>query len=51
MGARFGVALVGQELAPRKVVHQRFEIVPGSDVSRELATELAATVLAPREEP
>src|SRR5882672_10513398 len=51
MRARLRVTLVRQQLAPLQVVEQGFEIVLGSGVSRELAGELFAAVLAPREEP
>src|SRR5882762_6461566 len=51
MGARFRVALVGQEPASREVFQQRFEILLGTGVRPELPSELGAAVLPPREQP
>src|SRR2546425_256807 len=49
--ARFGVALVGEQLVPRQVLEQCFEIVVGPGVLPELPRELGAAVLTPREQP
>src|SRR5258706_568286 len=49
MGARLRVAFVRQELALRQVFEERLEMVLGPRVRRELAAQLGAAVLPPRE--
>src|SRR5207249_990040 len=51
MRARLRVALVGQELASRKIFQQLFEILPRMGVRAEFPGKLRAAVLAPREQP
>ena len=51
VSARFRVALVGQKLAPRQILEQRFEIVLAPGVSLKLAGEFCAAMLTPREQP
>src|SRR5256884_8130629 len=49
VGARFRVALVGQEPASRQVFEQGFEVLLRTRVRPELPRQLGAAVLAPRE--
>src|SRR6266699_5059655 len=51
VSARFRVTLLRQELPPQEVFQQRLEIVFWPDVRRELAHQLGAAVLPPREQP
>jgi hypothetical protein len=48
--ARLGVAVVGEEFAANELVEQRRDLAGVVGVRRELATELGAGVLPPREE-
>src|SRR5262249_62269886 len=51
MRARLRVALVRELLALREIVEQRLEVIFRQDVRPQLARQLGAGVLAPREEP
>src|SRR5260221_5146249 len=51
MRARLGIALVRELLSLRQVVKHRLERLRRFGMRRELACELGARVLAPREEP
>src|SRR5205823_5475030 len=51
VGARFRVALVGQEPALRQVFEQGFEVLLRTRVRPELPRQLGSAVLAPREKP
>jgi hypothetical protein len=48
--ARLRVAIVGEELAADEIVEQRRDLAGVVGVRRELASELGAGVLPPREE-
>jgi len=48
--ARLGIAVVGKELAADEIVEQRDDLAGVVGVRRELASELGAGVLPPREE-
>src|SRR5882672_8186977 len=50
MGARFRVTLVGEEFPPQQLFQQRLEIILRTSVRRELAAQLCAAVLPPREQ-
>jgi hypothetical protein len=50
MRARLRIAIVGEELAENKIGEQRRDLVAVVGVRRELASELGAGVLPPREE-
>src|SRR5215467_3853365 len=51
MRSRLGIAFVGKLLSLREILEQRVEVVFEQDVRPELARQLGAAVLAPREEP
>jgi hypothetical protein len=50
VGARLGIAVVGEKLAADELVEKRRDLVGGFGVRRELADKLGAGVLPPREE-
>jgi hypothetical protein len=50
VGARLGVALVGEELAAGEIVEERLDLARVFRVRRELARELGAGVLSPGEQ-